>query len=121
MSIPPWHAGVARPVGELPDFIPRFPGEASTAAGGRQGEAVVPCADGNSRCAHVDCGGYYKAVEAADRAGCDCVQIFTKNNNQWRAKELTDDDCERFRTAIEELGISHPIAHKLVLDQPGQS
>ena len=22
-------------------------------------------------------GGYYKAVEAAKRAGCDCVQLFT--------------------------------------------
>jgi deoxyribonuclease-4 len=24
-------------------------------------------------------GGYYKAVEAAKKAGCDCVQVFTKN------------------------------------------
>ena len=24
-------------------------------------------------------GGYHKAVEAAAKAGCDCVQIFTKN------------------------------------------
>ena len=37
-------------------------------------------------------GGYYKAVEIAAEEGCDCVQIFTKNNNQWRAKPLTDDD-----------------------------
>ena len=26
---------------------------------------------------------------AAHAAGCDCVQLFTKNNNQWRAKPLT--------------------------------
>jgi deoxyribonuclease-4 len=56
-------------------------------------------------------GGYYKAVEAADRAGCDCVQLFTKNNNQWRAKELTDEDVARFRAALDELAIAHPIAH----------
>lgn len=56
-------------------------------------------------------GGYYKAVEAAERAGCDCVQLFTKNNNQWRAKEITDDDAEKFRTAIAEKKIAHPIAH----------
>ena len=56
-------------------------------------------------------GGYFKAVEAAHRCGCDCVQLFTKNNNQWRAKEITDDDAMRFRTALEELRISHPIAH----------
>lgn len=56
-------------------------------------------------------GGYYKAVEAAEAVGCDCVQLFTKNNNQWRAKELTDDDAERFRTALAELGVAHPISH----------
>ena len=56
-------------------------------------------------------GGYYKAVEIANRTGCDCVQLFTKNNNQWRAKELTDEDARRFQTALAELGISHPIAH----------
>lgn len=56
-------------------------------------------------------GGYYKAVEAARRVGCDCVQLFTKNNNQWRAKELTDDDVARFQAALAETGITHPIAH----------
>jgi deoxyribonuclease IV len=56
-------------------------------------------------------GGYYKAVEAAHRCGCDCVQLFTKNNNQWRAKEITADDAARFRTALKRLRISHPIAH----------
>jgi len=56
-------------------------------------------------------GGYYKSVEAAQRAGCDCVQLFTKNNNQWRAKELTDQDAELFQTALRDLKIAHPIAH----------
>lgn len=56
-------------------------------------------------------GGYYKAVEIARRVGCDCVQIFTKNNNQWRAKELTDDDVARFGDALKTLGITHPLAH----------
>jgi deoxyribonuclease-4 len=56
-------------------------------------------------------GGYYKAVELAHALGCDCVQLFTKNNNQWRAKELTDEDAARFRAAIAATGIRHPIAH----------
>ncbi len=56
-------------------------------------------------------GGYYKAVEIAHRCGCDCVQLFTKNNNQWRAKPITPDDVERFRGALAELMIEHPIAH----------
>jgi deoxyribonuclease-4 len=56
-------------------------------------------------------GGCYKAVETAHRVGGDCVQLFTKNNNQWRAKDLTDDDVSRFRDALARLGITHPIAH----------
>jgi deoxyribonuclease IV len=56
-------------------------------------------------------GGYYKAVELAHAAGCDCVQVFTKNNNQWRAKEISDEDAERFQKALAETGVTHPIAH----------
>lgn len=56
-------------------------------------------------------GGCYKAVEIAHAAGCDCVQIFTKNNNQWACKELSADDVARFRQSMTDLGIGHPIAH----------
>jgi deoxyribonuclease-4 len=56
-------------------------------------------------------GGYYKAVEAAHRFKCDCVQLFTKNNNQWRAKELTDEDVALFQAKLKELGVTHPLAH----------
>jgi deoxyribonuclease-4 len=56
-------------------------------------------------------GGYYKAVETAHRLKCDCVQVFTKNNNQWRAKELTDEDVRLFKGKLKELGVSHPLAH----------
>ena len=56
-------------------------------------------------------GGYYKAVVAAQKAGCDCVQLFTKNNNQWRAKPITDQDVEKFRDALDTSGIKHTISH----------
>ncbi len=56
-------------------------------------------------------GGYYKAVEIAHRLKCDCVQVFTKNNNQWRAKDLTDEDVRLFKGKSKELGVSHPLAH----------
>ncbi|VAX39764.1 Endonuclease IV [hydrothermal vent metagenome] len=56
-------------------------------------------------------GGYYKAVRAAKELDLECVQIFTKNNNQWRAKEMTDEDISMFRDAIEETGIQMPCAH----------
>jgi deoxyribonuclease-4 len=56
-------------------------------------------------------GGYYKAVERAVECGCKCVQIFTKNNNQWRAKPITAEEAEKFQNALVEKAISHPIAH----------
>ncbi len=56
-------------------------------------------------------GGYYRAIEAAAAAGCDCVQIFTKNNNQWRAKPITPEDIERFACTLGETGIRHPLSH----------
>lgn len=56
-------------------------------------------------------GGYYKAVNAAHAVGCQCVQLFTKNNNQWKAKPITEDDVAKFRDAMQEHGITHPISH----------
>lgn len=56
-------------------------------------------------------GGYYRAVETAKKCHCDCVQVFTKNNNQWRAKLITDEDVAKFQDALKSLGIGHPIAH----------
>jgi deoxyribonuclease-4 len=60
-------------------------------------------------------GGYYRSAERARTVGCDCVQLFTKNNNQWRAKEITDDDVQRFRAALAEHGVKHPLAHNSYL------
>ena len=56
-------------------------------------------------------GGYYKAVDAAAKVGCNCVQLFTKNNNQWRAKPIAPAEAELFRTRMAELGISNPLSH----------
>lgn len=56
-------------------------------------------------------GGYFKAVDAAAELGLQSVQLFTKNNNQWSGKPLTDDDIRRFREAILRTGIQKPCAH----------
>ena len=39
------------------------------------------------------------------------VQIFTKNNNQWAGKPLTDDDVRLFREALQRTGVTRPCAH----------
>ena len=56
-------------------------------------------------------GGYHKAVERAHLCGGDCIQIFTKNNAQWRAKNITRQDAKKFRQTLDELKLSHPIVH----------
>jgi deoxyribonuclease-4 len=60
-------------------------------------------------------GGYYKAVHEAQRCGCDCVQLFTKNNNQWRAKPISDAEARLFQDTLAELRIEHPISHSSYL------
>jgi deoxyribonuclease-4 len=56
-------------------------------------------------------GGYYKAVDLAAEYKMDCVQIFTKNNNQWRAKPLTEKDVTLFQEHLETTGVSRPCSH----------
>jgi deoxyribonuclease-4 len=60
-------------------------------------------------------GGYFKAVEAAEALGLDTVQIFTKNNNQWQGKPLTEDDIRQFRQAVQRAGLRQPCAHNSYL------
>jgi deoxyribonuclease-4 len=56
-------------------------------------------------------GGYYKAVEEAAKCRMATCQIFTKNNNQWRAKEISDDDVRLFQDALKQHGIGQPTSH----------
>jgi deoxyribonuclease-4 len=56
-------------------------------------------------------GGYHKAVEEAARFGMDVVQLFTKNNNQWRAKPITPAEIDEFRAALATSSVRHPCAH----------
>ena len=41
-------------------------------------------------------GGYHNALVAAHDHGCQTVQLFTKNNNQWKGKELTEAEVGLF-------------------------
>jgi deoxyribonuclease IV len=56
-------------------------------------------------------GGYYKAVQAASEYGMDVVQLFTKNNNQWAAKPITDDDVKQFEASLKRTKVSRPLSH----------
>jgi deoxyribonuclease IV len=56
-------------------------------------------------------GGCFRAIERASALSMDCVQIFTKNNNQWACKPLSDDDVQAFRDARTKHSVRAPIAH----------
>jgi deoxyribonuclease-4 len=56
-------------------------------------------------------GGYYKAVDAAAELEMDVVQLFTKNNNQWAAKPITENEAKQFADSLATTGITNPLAH----------
>jgi len=60
-------------------------------------------------------GGCDRAVRAAESFGFATVQLFTKNNNQWKAAPLTEAHVAAFHSALEETGIVSPIAHNSYL------
>lgn len=60
-------------------------------------------------------GGYYRAADAAIELGMQTVQIFTKNNNQWRAKPISDDEVATFRASVERGTLSIPCSHSSYL------
>jgi deoxyribonuclease-4 len=56
-------------------------------------------------------GGVFNAFTNGQEVGCATIQIFTKNNNQWRAKELTAEDVKRFLDNQKETEISPVVGH----------
>lgn len=44
-------------------------------------------------------GGCYRCMEWGQQAGCEVVQLFSKNERQWAGKMLTDDDLAKFTDA----------------------
>ncbi len=56
-------------------------------------------------------GGLENALHSAVQVGCDCVQIFVKNQRQWRAPPLRNEQIERFRAAQSATYMAPVIAH----------
>jgi deoxyribonuclease IV len=55
--------------------------------------------------------GVDKAFDRAEQAGCDALQVFTKNSNQWRARPIPPEQVERWQVRREETGIGPVVAH----------
>jgi len=56
-------------------------------------------------------GGVSKAVDRAVAHGCEALQIFSKNANQWRGKPLDPAEVRAFRTRIDQTGIRPVVSH----------
>jgi deoxyribonuclease IV len=60
-------------------------------------------------------GGLDKAIIRGQEVGCEAMQLFTKNSNQWKAKPLTPTEVTAFRDACQAAGIGPVIAHSAYL------
>jgi deoxyribonuclease-4 len=56
-------------------------------------------------------GGLHKAFGHGERAGCDTIQIFSKNQQQWRGKPLTEEDIAQFKAERERTGFGPIVVH----------
>jgi len=62
--------------------------------------------------AHVSIqGGVDLAPERANLLGCDSMQIFTRNQMQWKARAIADDEVERFKENIKKFKIKKTMVH----------
>ena len=48
---------------------------------------------------------------AAQEHGCQSVQLFTKNNNQWAGKEITAEEVAVFQKTLKSTRLRHATAH----------
>ncbi|MDP7474326.1 MAG: TIM barrel protein, partial [Candidatus Poseidoniia archaeon] len=70
--------------------------------------------------AHVSvAGGLHNGVAEALAIGADTFQMFSKNQRQWIAKPLTDDQRDQFRTALAESGLGPVMIHDSYLINMG--
>ena len=56
-------------------------------------------------------GGLHKAFGHGERAGCDTIQIFSKNQQQWRGKALLEQDITLFKAEQQRTGLGPIIVH----------
>ena len=62
--------------------------------------------------AHISiAGGLEKAIERGESIGCTAIQIFTKSNRQWNARQLQEHEISLFKKATHQSRIASIIAH----------
>ncbi len=56
-------------------------------------------------------GGLYLSLERGVEIGCTSIQIFTKNQMQWKAKSLSHQEIEKYQQSLANSSISIVLAH----------
>jgi deoxyribonuclease-4 len=56
-------------------------------------------------------GGLHRAFSHGERAGCDTIQIFSKNQQQWRGKPLSEQDIALFKAEQQRTAFAPLIVH----------
>jgi len=60
-------------------------------------------------------GGLHKALLRGEELACDTIQIFTKSNMQWSARDLAQKEIDLFKSTLVETGISPVVGHDTYL------
>ena len=60
-------------------------------------------------------GGVENAPLRGKKAGCQVIQIFTKNNNRWNSRQLTDKDINNFKKNSSDTGVILSASHTAYL------
>ncbi len=64
-------------------------------------------------------GGLHTAFARGDELGCTAIQIFISSPRQWRGRELSEEDVERFATAWDASACERCFAHDIYLTRLG--
>ena len=70
---------------------------------------------------HSIAGGFHRAVERAVETGCECLQIFTRNINQWATSPIDPAAAEAFREAVRAAELRLVVAHDSYLINPASA
>lgn len=66
--------------------------------------------------AHISiAGGLDKAIDRAEETGANCMQVFTKSNRQWSAKDFAKEEIELFKDKQKKSSVSIVVAHAAYL------
>lgn len=60
-------------------------------------------------------GGLYRALLRGREAGCEVIQIFTRNRNRWNSKKLSAKEIDLFHKACDETSVLAVAAHNSYL------